>query len=332
MAEATYAVLSKVVGPEDLRIPASRTQLRDALERLGRVIDALDRSRAALDEAAGEEDLRGETARALQRVVRFSRFTARRDKQMLEQLGDALQHLIETVQDVKGGRVEELRQEWHAARQEFVGAGPKGEGRRALARQIDSKQVNERAGMVKNVLGIVPAPHEGKSFLMDADLEQEVQQYRRTVRSVLDEWEGSVRRVRQAQRAVREHMVWEKREKSPDNGGGQGSKHDSDVEGISAHRDVRRLIDALQDGAEVLAAVQGQIEPIGKAIENAMLPHHSDDGDPQSKTFGQSWERHLERRIKRMRFVSRTSRQLVKELRRLDEDTAQQIFADKDDD
>lgn len=323
------------LGAHSLHLPAEPQRLRHALELLGKVSDDLERSRAALDDAAGDGDVRGDTAHSLQRVVRFSRFTARRDRRMLDELADVVQQLVDVVGEVQGSEMEQLRSRWTTARHTFIASAKEGDHKHPgqLANAIDADVSEEFRPMFRRLHGSVPGDGEHHAMALESSLDGEAKVYRREVRQVLEEFQDRVQRVRRAERAVRENLSWEPRDRQPEDttaGGGKDAEKDSS--GISGPRVIRRLRQALDDGADVLEQIVPQLGPIARSINDGMLPNHGDAEDTDRRDFRVDWEQHIERRIKRMRFVSKTSEKMAAALARLDEETANEIFKDQDDD
>ncbi len=321
------------LGPDALRIPSEPQRLRHALDLLGQLSGELDRSRTALDEAAGDDDVRGETAHALQRVVRFSRFTARRDRDLLDDLAQAVQHLVEVLGQVQGGEMEQLRTRWETARHELVAAARAKDHERPgqLVAALDAQVTEPYRQLFRRLHGALPEP-EAHLLAVDDRLEAETRTYKQAARGALEEFQHAVQRVRQAEEAVRAHLAWEPREKrQPEDVPAGGAHADKDPVGISGPRVLNRLRSALDQGADALEHAIPQLGPIARSIEDGLLPDH-DEQHQERRAFREEWEQHLQRRIKRMRFVSTTSDKMAHALAKLDESTAAEIFKDQDDD
>lgn len=329
--ESAIGVEHAGLGPDDLRIPVEPQRLRHALDLIGRLVDDLHSSRAALDEAAGDSDVRGETAHSLQRVVRFSRFTARRDAGLLDDLAQAIQHLIDVIHDVRGGHLDQLRTQWGNAQLEFIsGAKAKSHAHpRRLLADLDAELTEQYRPLFRKLHGKMPAEHT-RFVAVDSRLDDEIHQYKRTVRPLLEEFEQGVKRIRHAEREVRAHLAWEPREKRRPEDADEKAEHDPP--GISGPKVLRRLRKALDQGATVLEHAIPQLPPIARSIDDGMLPEHGDDDHHDKREFKQEWEQHLHRRIKRMQFVSETSDTMANALAKLDAETASKIFKDQDDD
>lgn len=324
------------LGPHSLHLPAEPQRLRHALDLLGKLVDELQRSRAALDEAAGDSDVHGDTAHSLQRVVRFSRFTARRDAELLDELAQAVQHLVDELTQVRGSEMEQLRSRWESAQVELVAAAKSAHQShpRQLLASIDADLTDEYRPMFRRLHGSLPGEGGGGAMLVAADteLDQEIRRYKHTARAVLEEFQQAVHRVRQAERSVRAHLSWEPREKrQPEDVHGGQQQHEIEPTGISGPKVLHRLRAALDDGADVLENAIPQLRPIARSIDDGMLPDHGDD-DTDRRDFRHEWEQHLQRRVKRMRFVSKTSDKMANALAKLDRETANEIFKDQDDD
>jgi len=329
--ESAIGVDHAGLGPEDLRISVEPQRLSHALELIGRLVDDLQSSRAALDEAAGDADVRGDTAHSLQRVVRFSRFTARRDAGLLDDLAQAVQQLINVIHDVRGGNLDQLRTQWGNAQAEFI-AGAKAKSHphpRRLLADLDAELTEQYRPMFRKLHGRLP-PERTHFVAVDSRLDDELRQYKHAVRPLLEEFEQSVKRVRHAEREVRAHLAWEPRERRRPEDADQ--KAEQDPSGISGPKVLRRLRKALDQGATVLEHAIPQLLPIARSIDDGMLPEHGDDEHHDKREFKQEWEQHLQRRIKRMQFVSETSDTMANALAKLDAETASQIFKDQDDD
>jgi hypothetical protein len=335
MTDQKFVAAGGAIGPDDLHIPAQPGELKQALEQLNELADQLDAVRATLDKAAGDEDVHGETAFALQRVVRFSRFTARRDAGMLKELAETVQQEIKVLHDVQGDEMERLRTRWQQARHELVAAAKEGDGPGAqqLAHRLDADITEPYVPMFRRLTGITPEPVGGgapHAMLVGSPLADAVQEYRRTVNNILEEFESAVRSVRGVEEDVRANLHWEKRQKAEDpeeNDAAGDSQVDKDPAGISGPRVLRRMLDALEEGSGSLDNLVPALKAIDKAITSGMLPDH-DNQHPQ--VFQNEWENHFQRRIRRMRVVSKTADKMATELKRLDADTAAQIFKDND--
>lgn len=323
------------IGPDDLHIPAQPGELKQAVEQLNELADQLDTVRASLDQAAGDEDVHGETAFALQRVVRFSRFTARRDAGLLKELAEALQQEVKVLHDVQGDELQRLRSRWEQARHDLVAAAKdaEGVGAQQLARRLDADITEPYVPMFRRLTGITPEPAGGgtpHAMLEGSPLSDAVHDYRRTVHNVLEEFESAVRSVRGVEEDVRVNLHWEKRQKAEDpeqdDQAGE-SQADKDPVGISGPRVLRRMLDALEEGSGALDNLVPTLKAIDTAITAGMLPDHDNE---QPRVFQDEWENHFQRRIRRMRVVSKTADKMANELKRLDADTAAQIFKDSD--
>lgn len=328
-------VAAGAIGPDDLHIPAQPGELKQAVEQLNELADQLDTVRASLDQAAGDEDVHGETAFALQRVVRFSRFTARRDAGMLKELAEALQQEVKVLHDVQGDELQRLRSRWEQARHDLVAAAKdaEGVGAQQLARRLDADITEPYVPMFRRLTGTTPEPAGGgtpHAMLEGSPLSDAVHDYRRTVRNVLEEFESAVRSVRGVEEDVRVNLHWEKRQKAedPEHDDQAGeSQADKDPVGISGPRVLRRMLDALEEGSGALDNLVPTLKAIDTAITAGMLPDHDNE---RPRVFQDEWENHFQRRIRRMRVVSKTADKMANELKRLDADTAAQIFKDSD--
>jgi hypothetical protein len=333
MSEHAVAVVG-TIGPDQLHIPAQPAHLQQALEHLNELADQLDSVRASLDKAAGDEDVHGETAFALQRVVRFSRFTAHRDARMLKELAETVQQELKVVHDVQGEELQRLRTQWEQARHQLVIAAKAAHEPHAdqLANHLDADITEPYTPLFRRLTGMTPdtVGATAPAMVEGSPLAEAVHEYRRTVHRVLEEFEGAVRSVRGVEEDLRANLHWEKRQKQEDpeeNGQASDSDSEKDALGISGPRVLRRMLDALEEGSGSLDRLVPTLKAIDSEIAAGMLPDH-DNSRPH--VFQSEWEHHFQRRIRRMRFVSKTADHMATELRRLDADTAAQIFKDND--
>lgn len=332
MTDQQFVAVAGTIGPDDLHIPAQPGELKQALEHISDLTDQLDSLRASLDKAAGDEDVHGETAFALQRVVRFSRFTAHRDVGMLKELAEAVQQEIKVLHDVQGDELQRLRSRWEQARHDLVVAakGADEPGPQQLAHRLDADITEPYVPLFRQLTGRTPEPAGGgtpHAMLEGSPLAEAVHDYRRTVHGILEEFQDAVRSVRGVEDDVRANLHWEKRQKADDPEENQtgDAQADKDPVGISGPRVLRRMLDALEEGSGSLDNLVPALKAIDTAITAGMLPDH-DDHHPH--VFQNEWENHFQRRIRRMRVVSKTADKMATELKRLDADTAAQIFKD----
>jgi hypothetical protein len=332
MTDQQFVAVAGAIGPDDLHIPAQPGELKQALEHISDLTDQLDNMRASLDKAAGDEDVHGETAFALQRVVRFSKFTAHRDVGMLKELAETVQQEIKVLHDVQGDELQRLRSRWEQARHDLVVAakGADEPGPQQLVHRLDADITEPYVPLFRRLTGMTPEPAGGgapHAMMEGSPLADAVHEYRRTVHHVLDEFEGAVRSVRGVEEDVRANLHWEKRQKAdePEEDQTGESQADKDPVGISGPRVLRRMLDALEDGSGSLDNLMPSLKAIDGAIAAGMLPDH-DDQHPH--VFQNEWENHFQRRIRRMRVVSKTADKMANELKRLDSETAAQIFKD----
>lgn len=330
MTDQQFVAVGGAIGPNDLHIPAQPAELKQAVDHINELTDQLDGVRTALDKAAGDEDVHGETAFALQRVVRFSRFTARRDIGLLKELGEALQQEIKVLHDIQGEDLERLRSRWEQARHALIAAAKEdGGGAHQLAHRIDADVAEPYVPLFHRLTGVAPDLSGGGApiaMLEGSPLADAVQDYRRTVHQVLEEFEGAVRSVRGAEENVRANLHWEKRQKADDadeTEGTGGAQAEKDPVGISGPRVLRRMLDALDEGSGSLDNLVPTLKAIDGAIAAGMLPDHDNE---HPHVFQTEWEDHFHGRIRRMRFVSKTADKMANELRRLDSETASEIF------
>ena len=335
MADKEFAAVVGAIGPDDLRVPAQPAELKQAVEQIDGLTEQLDGIRTALDKVAGDEDVHGDTAFALQRVVRFSRFATRRDIRMLKELTGALEHEIKVVQEIQGEELDRLRSRWAQAREDFIMAAKAAEEPhpRQLAHRIDADVVEPYVPLFRRLTGVAPDLSGGgapQAMMSGTPIADAVQEYRRTVHQVLEEFEAAVRSVRDAEQDVRSNLHWERRQKEQDPEGNdqEGANADRDPVGISGPRVLRRMLGALDEGSGSLDNLVPTLKAIDKSIANGMLPDH--DGD-HPHIFQSEWEGHFQGRIRRMRVVSKTADKMADELRRLDSDTASQIFKENGD-
>ena len=333
MTDQKFVAVGSAIGPDDLHIPAQPGELKQALEHITDLTDQLDSLRATLDKAVGDEDVHGETAFALQRVVRFSRFTAHRDAGMLKELAEVVQQEIKVLHDVQGDELQRLRTRWEQARHDLVVAA-KGADEPAphqLAQRLDADITEPYVPLFRRLTGTTPDPGGGgtpHAMLEGSPLAEAVHDYRRTVHHILEEFQDAVRSVRAVEDDVRANLHWEKRQKADDpEDQAAESQADKDPVGISGPRVLRRMLDALEEGSGSLDNLVPVLKAIDGAITAGMLPDH-DDHHPH--VFQTEWEAHFQRRIRRMRVVSKTADKMATELKRLDADTAAQIFKDND--
>ncbi len=277
--------------------------------------------------------MHGETAFALQRVVRFSKFTAHRDIGMLKELAETVQAEIKVLHDIQGEELERLRNRWQQARQVFVAAA-KGADEHTpmqLAHRIDADVVEPYVPLFRRLTGVAPDLSVGgapEAMLSGTPLADAIHEYRRTVHQVLEEFEGAVRSIRGVEEDVRTNLHWEKRQKEQDPDGndqGGSAQAEKDPAGISGPRVLRRMLEALDEGSGSLDNLVPTLKAIDGAISNGMLPDHDNE---HPHVFQTEWEEHFHKRIRRMRVVSKTADKMADELRRLDADTASQIFKD----
>jgi len=332
MTDQQFVAVGGAIGPDDLHIPAQPAELTQALEHINDLSDQLDSLRASLDKAAGDEDVHGETAFALQRVVRFSKFTAHRDAGMLKELAEAVQQEIKMLHDVQGDELQRLRSRWEQARHDLVVAakGADEPGPQQLAHRLDADITEPYVPLFRRLTGRSPepgGPGTAHAMLDGSPLAEAIHEYRRAVHSILEEFQDAVRSVRGVEDDIRANLHWEKRQKADDPEESQTgeSQADKDPAGISGPRVLRRMLDALDEGAGSLDNLVPALKAIDSAITAGMLPDH-DDQHPH--VFQTEWENHFQRRIRRMRVVSKTADKMATELRRLDADTAAQIFKD----
>ncbi len=336
MTDQQFAAIAGAIGPDDLRIPAQPAELKQAVEHINELTEQLDGLRTSLDKVAGDEDVHGDTAFALQRVVRFSRFTAHRDIKMLKELAGAVEHEIKVVHDIQGEELDRLRSRWQQARETFIAAAKAADEHhpQQLAHRIDADVVEPYVPLFRRLTGASPDLGGGgtaEAMMSGTPIADAVHEYRRTVHQVLEEFEGAVRSIRNAEEDVRSNLHWEKRQKEQDpegNDQGGDAKADKDPVGISGPRVLRRMLQALDEGSGSLDNLVPTLKAINGAITNGMLPDHDNE---HPHVFQSEWEEHFQKRIKRMRVVSKTADKMADELRRLDSDTAAQIFKENGD-
>ena len=332
MTDQAFVAVGGAIGPDDLHIPAQPAELKQAREHLNELDDQLDSLRASLDKAAGDEDVAGETAFALQRVVRFSKFTAHRDVGMLRELAATVEQEIKVLHDVQGDELQRMRSRWEQARHDLMIAakGADEPAAQQLANRLDADITEPYVPLFRRLTGTTPelgaggAPH---AMMEGSPVAEAVHDYRRTVHNVLEEFEGAVRSVRGVEDDIRANLHWEKRQKAddPEDTPAGESQADKDPAGISGPRVLHRMLDALEEGSGSLDNLVPALKAIDGAITAGMLPDH-DDQHPH--VFQNEWENHFQRRIRRMRVVSKTAGKMANELKRLDADTAAQIFKD----
>jgi hypothetical protein len=332
MTDQQFVAVAGAIGPDDLHIPAQPAELQQALEHINDLTDQLDSLRGSLDKAAGDEDVHGETAFALQRVVRFSRFTAHRDVGMLKELAEVVQQEIKVLHDVQGDELQRLRSRWEQARHDLMIAAKAADepGPQQLARRLDADITEPYVPLFRRLTGRTPElagggmPH---AMMEGSPVAEAVHEYRRTVHGILEEFQDAVRSVRGVEDDVRANLHWEKRQKTDDPEENQTGEPaaDKDPAGISGPRVLRRMLDALEEGSGSLDNLVPALKAIDTSIAAGMLPDHDHE---HPHVFQNEWENHFQRRIRRMRVVSKTADKMATELKRLDADTAAQIFKD----
>lgn len=342
MSEAEFAT-TDTIGPDDLRIPAEPGRLRQAAQALQESADQLE---SVHERLAGDDDpaeVRGATAAALAKVARWNGRNARRIGGSFRELAEAAAHEADLVEQVRG-QVEQLRSQWRNARQELFDQighpgshGGKGDHVAAaavrhplrLARRVDSELTVEHDQLFYRLTGVrrahVPS---GGALLLDQDAEHAVQRYRTAVRGVLEEFREQVQRIRRVERDLEDLM---ERQPLVRSGGPAQVGFAPDDRGVSGPRKLRELRSRLEDGALGMRRVAEGLRSIGNALDDGRLEDHG--GGRRRNVFEGSWEPHFERRVARLSSVAEMATEAIRDISRVDEDSATSIRQrDGDDD